>query len=118
MLFYIFISQVSDNGVLSFRSGFYDSSPDPFPLSYYILIAPFWNDVYLYRGGNIFYRFTDDESILNDVGMTIRDAFENDFSPALVFIATWDRVTPSYRYSYYGVSECEIPVVNVTYIHT
>ena len=102
IMFCIFISQVNDNGVLSFRGRFYDSFPDPFPLSlsyYHVLIAPFWNDVDLYRGGNVFYRFTDDDYILNDVGMTIRDAFNNDFSPALLFIATWDRV-PARRFPY------------------
>ena len=65
-----------------------------------MLIAPFWSEVFLYRGGNVFYRFTDDEYILNDIGMIIRDAFVNDFSPTLVFIATWDKVQAlSYRVS-------------------
>ena len=105
-MFCVFIFQVNANGVLSFRGRFYDSSPDPFPLSlsyYNVLIAPFWNYVSLYRGGSVFFRFTDDESILEEVGMTIRDAFENDFSPTLLFIATWDRVAPG-RYLYSGVS--------------
>ena len=94
--------------MLSFRYRFYDSSPEPFPLRYSdVLIAPFWNRVSLYRGGSISYRFTDDEYIVNDVGMAIRDAFNNDFSPELVFIATWDRVTSYYSYLYSGVSQHE-----------
>ena len=89
--------------MLSFRGQFYDSSPDPFPLRYYTLIAPFWANVDLYSGGSVFYRYTDDETILSDVEQTIRDAFINDFSPTLVFIATWDRVAPG-SYPYTGVS--------------
>ena len=100
---FLHYSQVNLDGVLSFRRRFSNYNPDPFPLRYDILIAPFWNEVSSYRGGNVFYRFTDDEYILNDVGMIIRDAFINDFSPTLVFIATWDKVEPS-SYPYYGVS--------------
>ena len=66
-----------------------------------------------YRGGNVFYRFTDDEYILNDVGMTIRDTFINDFSPTLVFIATWDKVEPS-SLSLEGVSQHE-SIMHVCY---
>lgn len=74
--------------MLSFRSPFFDFFPRPFPLSGEVLIAPFWDDFDVRQGGQILFRQTDDEILLERVGSSIND----DFSPALLFIATWDRV--------------------------
>ncbi len=78
--------------MLSFRSPFSDFTPEAFPLFGPILIAPFWDDINIGQGGSIFFRFSDDEQLLVVVEMLIREAFGSDFSPAMLFIATWDRV--------------------------
>ena len=89
---FVFIAQVNANGVLSFGGPFSAHTPRPFPLFPDRLIAPFWNDIDIRTAGSIFYRFTDDEGLLNQVGSSIRNAYSSIFSPTLLFIATWDAV--------------------------
>lgn len=86
----ILFLQVNTNGVLSFRSPFFDFSPDPFPLfDNDVLIAPFWDDINVNQGGQILFRLSEDQSLLNAVGSTINAAFNSGFSPGLLVIATW-----------------------------
>ena len=79
--------------MISFRRPFSDFTPDPFPLNVNVtLIAPFWADVNLFINGAVYYRFTQDEQLLSTVKESIRNAFIGDFSPDLLFVATWVRV--------------------------
>jgi len=63
-----------------------------FPFQSRILIALFWDDHDVNIAGQIFYRFSDDSLLVSEVGLNISSAFNTDFTPALVFIATWDGV--------------------------
>ena len=58
------------------------------------LIAPFWDDVDVRRGGTIYYRQDNTSSIAEQTQQDISLQFHNIslFYPSLVFIATWDRV--------------------------
>ena len=85
---------MNSNGILSFRNNFTSFSPETFPTSNDVLIAPFWDDVNINVAGDIFYRFTTDQFLLDEVGGDISDAFEVTFEPTLLFIATWDEVAP------------------------
>ena len=84
--------------MLSFRDFFSDFSPQPFPVFLEIpLIAPFWDDHVITSdsgnaGGTLYYRFTSDQDLLNEVGANISAAFLVSFSPTVLFVATWDRV--------------------------
>lgn len=81
---------MNSNGVVSFRIPFINPAPRPFPLlTNDILIAPFWDFINTFDGGRVFFRLTDDEDLLEQVGNTINEA---DFSPELLLIATWDGV--------------------------
>ena len=83
--------QVNANGVISLRKGFDDFNSRPFPLfTDDILIAPFWDDINIEITGQIFYRFSNDSSLLTLFQSYINDS--SDFSPVSLFIATWDRV--------------------------
>ena len=83
--------QVSTNGVVSFGATFTDYDSHPFPLSTSdILITPFW-DVLIY-GGQILFRLSDNQTLLNQVGSTINDSLEYDFTPTMLFIVTWNRI--------------------------
>ena len=85
--------QVSTNGLLSFRSPFTSFSSRPFPLLSSALIAPFWDDLNVRNGGQILFRLSDNDALLNRVGSTINDALDDDFFyPGLLFVATWDRI--------------------------
>ena len=86
---------MNTNGVLSFRSPFTDFSPDSFPLPLFrddILIAPFWDDFDVGDGGQILFRLTDDQTLLNEVSSRVNAAFDAGFNPEFLLIATWNGV--------------------------
>ena len=83
---------MSSNGLLSFRQSFTNPEPIPFPLMTEILIAPFWNAVDLRFAGQVSYRFSMDLSLLDAFQVYINESLYVDFSPAFLFIATWDSV--------------------------
>ena len=82
--------QVSTNGVVSFGYDFTDSISRPFPLSTSdILLAPFWDDSNVEIGGQILFRLSDNQTLLNQVGSII---YEYYFTPTMLFIVTWNRI--------------------------
>ena len=93
-LFCIYIIQVNTNGILSFRSQFLSWTPQQFPFFGSPLIAPFWDDVNINRFGNIFYRQSFDDTLLQRARDQIRESFSSsgNFTPTVLLIATWDRV--------------------------
>ena len=98
----LFPLQVNTHGQLSFRTPFLNFEPEAFPLieafpfgSDVVLIAPFWNDIDVtdVEGtGQLFFRLSNDDTLLGVVGVAINAAFVTDFSPLALFIATWDGV--------------------------
>ena len=38
------------------------------------------------------YRFTDEQSILDEIALNVSSAFGVEFAPSTAFIATWDRL--------------------------
>ena len=91
------IMQVSTNGVVSFGATFTDHDSRPFPLSTNdILIAPFWDDSNVKIGGQILFRLSDNQTLLNVIGSTINDTLEFDFTPMMLFIVTWSGIPEVY----------------------
>ena len=86
--------QVNTNGLLSFAMLQSPYLPTPFSLTNQPLVAPFWGDVDTRSSGNVFYRQTSDQALLDEVGMEIRRSFVNSrgFFPTSLFIATWNDV--------------------------
>lgn len=79
--------------MISFRRPFSEYTVAPFPLvSTNIIIAPFWEDINIHNAGEIYFRSSNDTSLLREVGALIGDGSE--FLPDTLFIATWDRVAP------------------------
>ena len=86
--------QVNNNGLLSFLQGVSLFTPEPFPLSgNQRVIAPYWADVDTRGTGTVWFRITTNSSLLARARDEIA-AFLNqeEFSPAYLFIATWDHV--------------------------
>ena len=87
---------MNTNGIISFQLPFTEFRPRRFPLNNHIpLIAPFWDDVDITRSGNIFFRQTSNATLLQRA----RDQLQlfsssGNFTPIMLFIATWDRVAP------------------------
>ena len=84
------IMQVSTNGVVSFGATFTDYDSRPFSLSTSdILIAPFWDVSNVENGEQVLFRLSDSQTLLSNVGSTINDTLEFDFTPTMLFIVTW-----------------------------
>ena len=92
--------QVNANGLLSFREEHNVANIRSFQsqdLPSIPLIAPFWADVNIEQGGEIFYRQTDSPMSLQHAVDLLQAAqvssdVKRNFRPTNVFIATWDRV--------------------------
>ena len=86
--------QVNTNGILSFQSQYLQYFPQMFPSTGLPLIALFWDDVDITRFGNIFYRQTNNTTLLQRARNQLQELFPSsgNFTPTTLFIATWDRV--------------------------
>lgn len=61
------------------------------------IIAPFWDDIDITKGGTIYYRQDSDPILAEQIQRVIGSDYPEvatTFQPSLVFVATWDRVEP------------------------
>ena len=96
---------MNTNGLLSFHwrlglssgRGLSFSSISQYGVS---IVAPFFDNVDITYGGNVFYRFISDteNTTLDKVQQDIYTQYPNlgNSRPSIVFLATWDRVGPHY----------------------
>ncbi|KAG8445395.1 hypothetical protein GDO86_010251 [Hymenochirus boettgeri] len=87
---------VNNNGVVSFLREVSQFTPVAFPISGdRRVVAAFWADVDNRRGGNVFFRETEEPKALTRASMDVRTYFPEfpDFQCSWVFVATWHRVT-------------------------
>ena len=85
--------QVNSFGTLSFSGPFLDFPPQRFPIPFDGLIAPFWSSNDNRFGGQILYRFTDNQTVLDAISANISAAFDTNFYPVTAFIVTWNQVS-------------------------
>ena len=91
---------MNTNGVLSFGRSHTSTSSGGVDFNLIVssppIIAPFWDDINIVRGGAIYYRQDNTSSIAEQVQQNIYTQFPDVgfFYPSLVFVATWDRVEP------------------------
>ena len=99
--------QVNTNGVISFRFQFFEIFPLPLPLfTNDILIAPFWDVIDTFQGGQVLFRQTNNEDLLTQVGTTINDTFMVDFSPTSLLIVTWNSVPGFFEPNFVSIYCC------------
>ena len=92
---------MNTNGVLSFGEAYTRFLSVDFNfLSSPPIIAPFWDDINIVRGGTIYYRQDSNSTITELVQQAVASEYPEaaSFQPSLVFVATWDRVE-SFRLS-------------------
>ena len=80
---------------MSFGGPFHDFEGPPFPNQDHYevpVIAPFFDDSDTSIAGEVFYRYTDNETLLDNVTSCIGDAYGSGFNASVLFIATWDGV--------------------------
>lgn len=82
------------NGIISFDTELPDYRSNLIIPFDYKVISPFFADVDITLSGNVYYRETQDPSLLNKVAQDIQKAFPQryDFRPRSLLIATWDSV--------------------------
>ncbi|XP_068099382.1 alpha-tectorin-like [Hyperolius riggenbachi] len=85
---------VNNNGVLSFGTAVSQYTPDPFPLKDgRAFITPFWADVDIELGGDVFYQQTTNFAILRRITRDMAIHLPQlGFTATWAFIATWHRV--------------------------
>ncbi|XP_025032001.1 alpha-tectorin-like [Python bivittatus] len=85
---------VNNNGVVSFGKNVSQYTPDPFPLDDGVpFVAPYWADVDNVIAGNIFWRQTQDPTLLSRFTADISRYFPDiSFTPIWMFLATWEGV--------------------------
>ena len=89
--------QVNTNGVLSFGRSYTTAFITDFTfLSSPPIIAPFWDDIDITRGGTIYYRQDSNSTIIEMLQQAVASEYPEavSFQPSLIFVATWDRVEP------------------------
>jgi len=87
--------QVNNNGIISFGNPFSQFNPSRFPRNTTdALIAPFWADADTRSDGSgtVFYRETNESSLLQRASREIQDGLSVSFSPSHLFIATWNSI--------------------------
>nr|CAD7200894.1 unnamed protein product [Timema douglasi] len=87
------LSQVNSNGLLSFLTEIPSFFNIQFPLDYPV-IAPLYTNVDTRGSGTVYYRETQDPSLLERASDAVRESFSSaaDFTATSLFIATWDNV--------------------------
>ena len=90
---------MNTNGVLSFGRSFTSTSSGRSNFGFVSsppIIAPFWDDIDIRRGGVIYYRQVVNSFIIEQVQLEVSSQYPEVgfFYPSLVFVATWDRVAP------------------------
>ena len=94
----MFTLQISVNGAIFFgqcTDTSYVSNQYPFPLGGgRRFVAPFWADVDTTGTGDVWYRQSTSQTLLDKANMQIMNAFplQPQFTATNLFIATWDRV--------------------------
>ncbi len=71
--------------------------PRSLPVSGIALIAPFWTDVHTIATGRVFFRQTDNSTILQRAAREVERSFagklgDMSFKPRLVVVVTWHKV--------------------------
>lgn len=93
---FLLLLQVNNNGIISFLKEVSQFTPVAFPISKdRRVVAAFWADVDNRRAGDVYYRESKDQALLERATKDIGQYFPEfpEFSAQWVFIATWYRVT-------------------------
>lgn len=78
--------------MLSLNDSVNTFTPARFPTTG-VRIAPFWADADTSGGlGNVFYRWSTDQVLLNEAAQIINSAFMSSFMPQYIAIVTWFEV--------------------------
>ena len=108
---------MNTNGVITFGRGHTSTSSGGSNFDFVFsppLIAPFWDDIDITKGGSIYYRLDDTSTTAKQIQQDIYMQLPSIgfFYPSLVFVATWDRVAAYSRNSRDLVNTFQVVVVS------
>lgn len=95
-------TQVNTNGVISLNRGFISPSGRGSGFGSVLfsppIIAPFWDNIDITKGGNITYRLVSDNNTLQKIHREISALYPElgNARPRQVFLATWEHVPPNH----------------------
>lgn len=87
--------KVNNNGDVTFRAPLTQYTSQPFPINgSHKIIAPFWTDIDTTKGGQLWYRSTTQNSVLQQGTSKIRSLFPNilNFVASWMMVVTWENV--------------------------
>ena len=105
---------ISTNGIIFFGEGSREYIPSPYPLVGTRSVAAYWVDSDPRRGGNIFYRETFDQSILNEISSKVQQSFVQYGS----FRSIWALIITFNDVPRYGCDNCSLVVNHQTILTT
>ena len=82
--------QLSDNGVVSIETPFASAGSKSFPVQQ-LLIAPYWDDIYMKKQGQILYKVFSSGSVLEQVSDFVA-SHVTDFEASWALVARWEDV--------------------------
>ena len=94
---YLLSVQVSSNGLLSFGTSFNQWTPEAFPLSSAIIVAPFWDDIHLTQTGVAQYNVitsASNSTIIDQVESFLKTNRNVELDLNWVLVAKWVNVCP------------------------
>ena len=83
---------MNNNGDLSFGRAWSSFAPTQFPIPTYPVVAIYQADVYTVYIGSVWYRITQNATLLAKAANDIRALTRTNVSLQWLFIATWDHV--------------------------
>ena len=94
--------QVNTNGVISFKRPLNLFTVTSFIVDNEDVIAPYWTDIDITYTGNVFFRESTEDEILDEITNEIRNVNYlrlADFKAYWAFIVTWDQVVQNSNFS-------------------
>ena len=87
--------------MISFKRPLHQPTPVPFPIDDDV-IAPYWTDIDISTGGNVFFRESMENEILNRITSEIlaTNPKLTEFKAHWAFIITWENVTKNHNFTY------------------
>ena len=106
----IFDPQVNTNGIISFATESLSFESDTFPLNgdKFRIVAPYWADVDLWEGGEVFYRVSSTNAkLLQQASDDVTSVYSDlkGFQAKWILVATW------YNVPFYGAYDSFIEIV-------
>ena len=82
-----------------------------------VLIAPFWDNTDYETGGQVYYRFSSEQNLVNKIAANISNAFGGNFNPVWAFVATWYDMLPQFDDPSESDTERAVRLGTRTHIH-